>query len=209
MEKIIDMKEVFKTIIGFENYIVSSDGYIIATAYLNKANKREKERKLRPSEDYSGYLNVCLTNNTYKKTKRVHRLVAEAFIPNPENKETVNHIDGNKLNNHVSNLEWNTRSEQLFHAYSLGLKSYSQNAKKKLIEKIGKTVKCVNKLTNEITYHDSARACSRFVGKSERWCDKIIGTQNGDTYNYSLSYNDIKDRKGEFRDGSFIKESDL
>lgn len=67
------MTEVFKTIVGFENYIVSSDGYVIATAYLNKANKREKSRKLKPSEDDDGYLNVCLTNNTNRKTKKVHR----------------------------------------------------------------------------------------------------------------------------------------
>lgn len=51
----------------------------------------------------------------------VHRLVAEAFIPNPENKRTVNHIDGNKLNNHIDNLEWATHAENIQHAMDLGL----------------------------------------------------------------------------------------
>lgn len=65
-----------------------------------------------------GYKHVFLGNGDCSK---VHRLVAEAFIPNPENKPEVNHIDGNKLNNHVSNLEWCTRLENMQHAFSKGL----------------------------------------------------------------------------------------
>lgn len=52
---------------------------------------------------------------------RVHKLVAETYIPNPYNKPEVNHIDGNKLNNHVSNLEWVTHRENMGHAYTTGL----------------------------------------------------------------------------------------
>lgn len=71
---------------------------------------------LSPNSD--GYLAIKVP-----KTRRVHRLVAIAFIPNPDNKPEVNHIDGNKQNNHVDNLEWVTRVEQIRHAYSTGLKS--------------------------------------------------------------------------------------
>lgn len=67
------------------------------------------------------YSYVCLCVNNKRKSKRVHRLVAEAFIPNPENKSEVNHIDGNKQNNRVDNLEWVTGSENIQHGYRMNL----------------------------------------------------------------------------------------
>lgn len=70
----------------------------------------------------TGYKAVSLCKNNKGSTKTIHRLVAEAYIPNPNNLPEVNHIDGNKLNNHVSNLEWVTPSENRQHAYDTGLK---------------------------------------------------------------------------------------
>lgn len=107
-----------KTISDFSDYTVSSDGRV-----FNK-NKHE----LKQTINRGGYSMVKLCRNGYEKTCSVHRLVAEAYIPNPENKKTVNHIDGNKLNNDVSNLEWATCGENLKHAYAKGLKkSYLTN----------------------------------------------------------------------------------
>lgn len=68
-----------------------------------------------------GYCTVNLTMNNRKKTQYLHRLVAMAFIPNPENKPDVNHLDGNKSNNLVSNLAWVTKSENSKHAFDTGL----------------------------------------------------------------------------------------
>lgn len=84
--------------------------------------KGAKPRKLKKRISQDGYAWYNLSMNGKQKTERVNRLVATAYIPNPENKNTVNHIDGDKLNDHFSNLEWATRSEQMDHAYSLGLK---------------------------------------------------------------------------------------
>ena len=69
----------------------------------------------------TGYKTVSLWKNNIGSSKTIHRLVALTYLTNPNNLPEVNHIDGNKLNNHVDNLEWVTRSENMIHAYSIGL----------------------------------------------------------------------------------------
>lgn len=113
--------EIWKDIAGFEGlYQVSSYGNVkslarqAGTAFL-------KEKLLRKKMTQDGYEFVCLSKDMKQSTFRVHRLVATAFV-NGDSGLTVNHKDGNKLNNHVENLEWCDRSEQLKHAYKMGLR---------------------------------------------------------------------------------------
>ena len=97
---------------GYEGlYVVTSDGFVIGVKH-NKA--------LKPSI-VNGYSRVKLYKNAQPKTFSVHRLVADAFIPNKQQKDQVNHIDGNKANNTVENLEWVTQSENQIHAFQHGL----------------------------------------------------------------------------------------
>ncbi len=106
-----------KWIKGFQNkYSVSDEGEVFS--YISGSKKR-----LMPNKNQDGYLCVALGLG-YKKTMkhyRIHRLVAEAFIENPDGKATVNHKDGIKANNNVANLEWNTHQENMEHAFENGL----------------------------------------------------------------------------------------
>lgn len=83
--------------------------------------------KLKLASDKDGYLFVCLHINGERKSSRVHRLVAQAFIENPYNKPFVNHLNGIKTDNTISNLEWVTASENNYHAYKTGLKVITKN----------------------------------------------------------------------------------
>ena len=113
------MKEIFKDIKGFEGlYQISNFGNV-------KSLKRNII--LKPSSNGKGYLHIILYKNCKSKVGRIHRLVAQAFIPNPENKPQINHIDGNKSNNNVNNLEWVTNSENQKHAFALGLQTNIAN----------------------------------------------------------------------------------
>ena len=101
----------WKDINGFEGkYQISEDGRVrsIGRVVKNKCGTMTvNERILKPWIDTWGYKNVCLYNNGKCQSKKVHRLIAEAFVP-PYSGEQVNHIDGDKLNNSIENLEWCT-----------------------------------------------------------------------------------------------------
>ena len=106
--------EIWKDIEDYDGvYKISNYGRV--RSYKNKI-----EIILFP-KDTHGYLTVYLLKNRTKKRVGVHRLVAIAFLPNLENKPEVNHRDGNKKNNHVNNLEWNTSAENIRHALDTGL----------------------------------------------------------------------------------------
>lgn len=101
-----------------EGFLATKDGKII--------EKRGKE--LKGHIDNSGYKEVILSENGANKQFLVHRLIAKTYIPNPHFLPFVNHIDGNKLNNAVDNLEWCTRSQNAIHSYRTGLQKIVTNS---------------------------------------------------------------------------------
>jgi hypothetical protein len=109
------LMEIWKDIKDYEGiYEISAQGHV-----RRKSSGLIHKKRL----NKDGYVKATLTKNGKAKDFRVHRLVAEAFIPNPEDKPTVNHKDGIKTANFIDNLEWATRSEQTQHSYDLGLKT--------------------------------------------------------------------------------------
>lgn len=101
-------KEIFREIDGFPDYEISNLGRVCSF-------KGRYPKILKPYKNRYGYLTVTLCHDGKMVTKKVHRLVAEAFVPNPENKPEVNHIDEDKENNVAENLEWVMRRENVNH----------------------------------------------------------------------------------------------
>ena len=106
-----------------KNYSVTEDGRIYSHSRVDRTGRLHKGRWIKLTVSQDGYYKVVLHLGQRGKsiTRRVCRLVAEAFIPNPENKPCVNHLDGDKLNDSVNNLEWCTHKENTVHAWKEGL----------------------------------------------------------------------------------------
>lgn len=120
------MQEIWRDIAGYNGkYRVSNLGNVLSINYLNQGVRKMLSLK----RHHSGYLIVrlCSGSQSKQKNRSVHSLVAEAFIPNPQCKPCVNHIDGNKWNNRADNLEWVTQKENVQHAIKTGLRNPHNN----------------------------------------------------------------------------------
>lgn len=131
----MDENEVWSTIDEFPNYMVSNLGRVKGVdrvivkkdgrvTHIKEAIKKQCKTK--------GHLVTRLSNVVESRCCYVHRFIAIAFIPNPENKPYINHKDGNKNNNSISNLEWCTSSENNQHAIDNGLRSYKKGCSHRL-----------------------------------------------------------------------------
>lgn len=129
--------QFWQSIKNFENiYEVNTSGEIRSLNRVIMVNGKERlvqGRILKPKLGHNGYYSVTLCNGGHKLAKYVHRIVAEAFINKPEGKDFVNHINGNKLDNRIENLEWVSHSENVKYAYKIGLTHVSNH--RRLIDK--------------------------------------------------------------------------
>lgn len=117
------MDDKYKQIKEFKDYFIDIDGNVIKNNYKSRVNHSGKIMNIKPFKKANGYLSVSLyiKEDKINYKRYIHRLVAQTFISNHNNYPVVNHIDGNKQNNNVSNLEWCTYSYNVKHAYKNNL----------------------------------------------------------------------------------------
>lgn len=117
--------ELWKPVVGYENlYEISSFGNV------RRLYKNGTTKILKPRVNKYGYYQLFLSKDNVSKCVTVHKLVAEAFISNPQNKQTVNHIDHDRLNNNVNNLSWATVKEQHDIIFSQNISNSLKNSEK-------------------------------------------------------------------------------
>lgn len=172
----IENIEIWKPIKGFEGlYEISNLGRV-------KTLPRAKVKGgiLKPSTNVWGYLNCILWKNGIHKSFPVHRLVADAFIPNPEGKPIINHIDCNRKNNCVENLEWCSQKENIRHSVNLGH-----------YENVGATRKAVNQFDLEGNFlevyksiSEAARKSGVYVQNISKCCQGKLKTAGGYVWQY-------------------------
>lgn len=163
-----DMKEIWKPIINYEEkYEISNLGNVKSLPKRN-GHRLSKEMILKSNKRPNGYYVVCLSKDKKTKNYYIHRLVAQAFISNPQNYKEVNHKDGNKQNNNVDNLEWCSRKQNIDHALKNGLRIMPKgeqvyNARKvyqyALDGKLIKIWKCVADIAREFNISASNIIC--------------------------------------------------
>lgn len=167
------MKEEWRDIIGYEGlYKISNLGNVYSYKY---------NRCLKPSGD--DYLHVSLSKNKKVRPHNIHRLVAQAFIPNPENKPQVNHIDGNKCNNKVGNLEWVTATENTIHAYN----NLGKVANVTMAHDSNK-VRCevIEKETGNIMVFNSISEAEKHYNVGRHTFSRAISKQRGNMRKYKI-----------------------
>ena len=177
------MKELWKDIKEYEG--------IYQVSNLGRVKRVETDRVLKGSKNKKGYLRVDLYKNGSQSNKRIHRLVAQAFIPNPENKSQVNHIDENKTNNVISNLEWTTAKENINHG------TRNERAGNTISKSNSIPIIATNLKTGESQEFYGARECARQLGLQAPSITSVLKGRLTQTGGYTFKYINEGDNKHE------------
>jgi len=199
------MDEQWKDVEGFEGiYQISNHGRL-------KSFHKNAIGEIRSVKNKNGwYLTVPLCARSKRKTARIHRLVAEAFIPNPENKREVNHKDLNKQNNHVDNLEWATCKENCAHALFnkpemiAGMNHYNQFIRPKSIQQVSFDGQLIAEFQSGATAAKTTGVCQRNILQVATHAEYKPGKTRKQAGGYVWRFKDEIQSNSQFEQGELL-----
>ena len=163
---------MLKKIVGYERYYVNENGEVFSV-------KKNKTIKICQWLGTTGYYKVCLHKNNKRYEHYVHRLVAEAFVPNPSNLPQVMHKNDVKTDCRAENLTWGTNQQNTTDGYKHGCYKFKERCHK---------VQAVHKITKEVLVFTSIRQCAEQLGYNRKCLTMVLKKERNNNYDYEFSY---------------------
>lgn len=181
--------ELWDKINQYENYMISTFGRVKSlhrVMYDSRYNKKHtfNDRILKLCFDKDGYLQARLFNKDGSKTKRVHQLVAKAFIHNPQNKPEPNHENGIKTDNRSVNISWVTKSENIQHSFDRLARKSAWGGKSGILNKDSKKIKCIENNKVYFSLREAERELKISSANISRVCSGQRISAGGLTFSY-------------------------
>ena len=163
---------MLKKIVGYERYYVNEIGEVFSV-------KKNSTIKICQWLSTTGYYKVCLHKNNTKHEHYVHRLVAQAFVPNPNNLPQVMHKNDIKTDCRAENLAWGTNQQNTADGYKHGCYKFKERCHK---------VQAVHKTTGETLVFNSIRQCAEYLGYNRKCLTMVLKKERNNNYDYEFSY---------------------
>ena len=163
---------MLKKVVGYERYYVNENGEVFSV-------KKNSTIKICQWLSTTGYYKVCLHKNNTKHEHYVHRLVAQAFVPNPNNLPQVMHKNDIKTDCRAENLAWGTNQQNTADGYKHGCYKFKERCHK---------VQAVHKITGETLVFNSIRQCAEYLGYNRKCLTMVLKKERNNNYDYEFSY---------------------